>query len=108
MGVQTVVEFIDLVTLASKEGVFLVLFMFSFYFILRENTRREEHQRTLFTGLSSSLEKAKEAITSIEGKIERIDSAQTNISQDLMEVKYMIDNIENIIIAKGGNGSSKK
>lgn len=108
MGVQTVVEFIDLVTLASKEGIFVVLFMFSFYFILKESMRREEHQRTLFAGLSSSLEKAKEAITSIEGKIERIDSTQTNISQDLMEVKYMIDNIENIIIATGGNSNSKK
>lgn len=87
----------DLVTLALEKGLFAALFVFAFWFILTENKKREESQRDLYINLSESLDKAKDAITSIEEKIERIDNTQTNISQDLMEVKYMIDSMETIV-----------
>lgn len=90
-------DFTRLLALALEKGLFAALFVFSFWFILTENKKREESQRDLYINLSESLDKAKEAIISIEGKIERIDNSQTNVSQDILEVKYMINSMENII-----------
>jgi len=90
----------DLLTLALEKGLFAALFVFAFWFILSENKKREESQRDLYLSLSESLEQAKDAITSIEGQIERIDNTQSNISQDLMEVKFLVNSMESILKAQ--------
>lgn len=90
----------DLLTLALEKGLFAALFVFAFWFILSENKKREESQRDLYISLSESLEQAKDAITSIEGQIERIDNTQSNISQDLLEVKFLVNSMESILKAQ--------
>lgn len=97
MGIEQVL------TLALEKGLFAALFVISFWFILTENKKREESQRELYVDLAESLDNAKDAITSIENEIERIGQAQTNISQDLLEVKYMINNMETLVKAQLSN-----
>jgi preprotein translocase subunit YajC len=87
----------DILTLALEKGLFAALFVFAFWFILTENKKREESQRDLYISLSESLDKAKDAITSIEGKVERIDNTQSSISQDLLEVKFLVSSMESIV-----------
>lgn len=98
----------EILTLALEKGLFAALFVFAFSFILTENKKREESQRDLYINLSESLDKAKDAITSIEGKIERIDNTQSNISQDLMKVKYMINSMETIVKSQMNYRNSNK
>jgi len=98
----------DLLTLALEKGLFAALFVFAFWFILSENKKREESQRDLYLSLSESLEQAKDAITSIEGQIERIDNTQSNISQDLMEVKFLVNSMESILKAQLSNRDNNR
>ena len=84
-------------TLALEKGLFAALFVFAFIFILKENKKREESQRGLFLDLSDSLEKAKDAILIIENKLERVDNNTTNLTQDFLEIKYMINSMETIL-----------
>ncbi|MED1125363.1 BhlA/UviB family holin-like peptide [Bacillus atrophaeus] len=96
-----------ILTLALEKGLFAALFVFAFWFILTENKKREENQRDLFLSLSDSLDKTKDAVTAIEGKIERIDNNQSNVSQDIMEVKYMINSMETILKSQINKGPNK-
>jgi preprotein translocase subunit YajC len=93
----------DILTLALEKGLFAALFVFAFWFILTENKKREESQRDLYISLSESLDKAKDAITSIEGKVERIDNTQSSISQDLLEVKFLVNSMESIVKSQMNN-----
>lgn len=93
-------DFEVLLPKALESGFFAVLFLFSFWFIITEYKRREEAQRELFSDLSESLVKTKESVASVEGKIARIDGSQTNITQDLFEIKVMISSMERMISSR--------
>jgi hypothetical protein len=94
------VDVTQLLTLAIEKGLFAALFVFAFWFILTENKKREESQRDLYLNLSESLDKAKDSIITIEDKVERIDNTSTNVSQDLMEIKFMLNSMDAIIKAQ--------
>ena len=101
-------DFTGIMTLALEKGVFAALFVFSFWFILSEGKKREESQRDLYLDLSESMEKTKDAVISIEEKVNRIDNNQTNVSQDIVELKYMISSMETILKSQMLRGNAER
>lgn len=89
--------FEQLITVALEKSLFAGLFIFTFFFVINENKKREEAQRDLYSKLAESLDKAKDAIVTIENKVERIDNKSSDISQDVTEIKYMISSMESIV-----------
>lgn len=89
---------------AIDYGLFPVLFVFAFWYIISESKEREKAQRELYEKLSEDVEKISMAATAIEESMKRTDSnvsvstqSINNISQEVTHLKYMITTLETII-----------
>ena len=89
---------------AVDYGLFPVLFVFAFWYIISESKEREKAQRQLYEKLSEDVQKISNAATALEEAMKRTDSnvsASTqsinNVSQEVAHLKYMINTLETII-----------
>lgn len=100
-------DFAEIFKFAADYGLFPVLFVFAFWYIISESKARENAQRELYIKMSEDLEVISDAMTAIEEASKRTDAnvsnnaqVSTNISQEVIQIKYMINAMETIIKSK--------
>lgn len=97
-------DFDTIFSVAKEFGLFPVLFVFAFYYIITESKARESKQGELYEKLSQDVEMISDSIEAIEEAIKRIDTNVSNktqsidaLSQDVVQLKYMINALDTII-----------
>lgn len=120
MNIETVFKF------AVEFGLFPVLFIFAFFYIINEAKNREKAQGDLYKSMAGDVKEIKDSILTLENEMKRIDanvsniatstsnlsanaskdSGNINVLQEISHLKIMVTTMETNIQNKLNNSGS--